>query len=839
MEPNAEVVARLERDISEYKETKSKELLELIIQGLSDICDRVVLESVDSRLLNWYGTSLQIRFDDQRDPTDLDKAIELFQEAARHPTSDTASRAKAINNLGHALQCRWKARANQDDLDAAVSNLRTAVRKTDMLSPTRTEYLEDFVDALWARIDERDSVSDLSEALEYIGLAELQTYVSEEVYATRLARLSSFLANRFQRTRSSTDLSRAIGLKKELVGLESGLASEDWYSDAHSLSIDLLDQYGLSHASEDLEDATEWAKKAMSRVSAEHEDYCLVAYQLAVCFQMKWERTENVADLDNEIHWYRKSIRGCLPSDPHTRQTLNLLGAALCIRVELNDSVSDVEEAIGHIIQAKDHCDEGDWGYLQSLTNLSCLYQTAGEKGFSLKEGDPVALALKTAELAMELCPKDSPHVETSLYNLAQIQILAYEKSGSKQDLESAIGRARECVRATSPDSPRLPRNLVGLSNILQKSFKRNGSSSLIEEAVEAAERAFAHRKRDPNCLSTLGNALVMRAEWGLSSVDFSKDLNDGIAHLDEAIRVKEERFAWIPRGFYSNLGLALQTRSELLGSEDDLDKAIAMLEKALESQVLDTTSMSLRQSNLARAFFAKYARRKDCGCLDQAIEHGQRAVDSSPKNDPNIALRRNNLGLSLMGRFEVEPYPENFTCAIDQISKASESVGETNPALPGYLSNLAVAHKNNFLATGQTEMLDKAIEYFAKAAALPGNGGPLAGGILMNLCSAFHMRAREKTKRPDDYEKAIDYGEKAFYLASAPPSVRIRAADHAGIIGASSDRTEQGRDRAARLLAGAAELLPAANACKARPTASAAALQRPWDFCGRGCSCT
>jgi hypothetical protein len=820
MEPSAEVVTRLEKDIKEYEETKSKELLELIIQGLSDLCDHVVLDSVDSRLLNWYGTSLQIRFDDQKDPTDLDKAIELFQEAARHPTSDTASRAKAINNLGHALQCRWEARANEDDLDAAISNLRTAVRETDMLSPTRTVYLVDFVDALWARIDERGSVSDLNEALEYIGLAELQTCIPEEVYATRLARLSGFLAHSFQRTRSSTDLNRAIGLKKELVGLESCLASEDWYSDANSLSVDLLDRYGLSHASEDLEDATEWAKKAMSRISAEHEDYCIVAYQLAVCFQMKWQRTENVADLDNEIHWYRESIQNCLPNNSHTRQTLNLLGAALCIRVELNDSVPDMEEAIGHILQAKDHCDQGDWGHLQSLTNLSCLYQTAGEKGFSLKEGDPVALAVKTAELAMELCPTDSPHLETCLYNLAQIQILAYEKGGLQQNLESAIGRANECVSATSPDSPNLPRNLAGLSNILQKSFKHNGSPSLIKEAVEAAERAVAHRKRDPNCLSTLGNALVTRAEWGLSPVNFSKDLNDGIAHLDEAIRLKEERFARIPQGFYSNLGLALQTRSELLGSEDDLDKAIVMLEKALESKVLDTTSMSLRHSNLARAFFAKYARRKDCEDLNQAVKHGQLAVDSSPEDDPNISLRRNNLGLSLKERFEVDLDPEDFTRAKDQITKASESVGETDPALPGYLSNLAIAFQNNFLIGGQAEMLDDAIdgqakmlddaiEYFARAVTLSSNGNPLAGSILTNLCSALHMRARWKTKRLDDNKKAIDYGEKAFHLASAPPSVRIRAAGYAGIIRASSDHTEQGRDRAATLLAGAVELLP------------------------------
>lgn len=797
------MAASIDEMIELYHESHSEELLRDIVQSLRDICHQSNSAAGDGDILNKYGCSLLLLFNHSQEIGVLDEAIDILQQAINVAGSDNAVKAKAMNNLGDALNRKWIIGDAKEDLDASISSLQSAVQYCDSPSPSRFEYLKDLVESLNLRYEEYGSMSDLEDAIEHQRLAILcHDKPSEYDESDELDFISSLLEERFQKVHSRASLDEAIVWRSKIVSLESAKQSGDWYAYTNNLSIILLDRYQIAGELKDLQEAVEWARVSVEGISSNHDQYATLSYQLAITLQAEWDQSEKRSVLDEEIKWYEESLKGLNPGSSHISHRHNLLGVALCQRADISRVAQDIESSIENLLQAKDNSAVGSNEYVRALYNLSNAYQSAADIQCKFTS-DAVRNAIETAHLAWKL----KPELELSLYNLALAKKLEYDRTGSPGALEDAVQFARQSAGKTPS-----PRNLGLLSIVLTASFNANGSFEVLEEAVEIGRqslRLHGEHSSDADRLVTLGNNLVLRAQWKFSNGEPRKDINDAIEYLQRAITIMDERTGRSPPGYYFNLGYALVVRWQRFGAGADQEEATKLLLKALElAKIHEPDSISSRHSNLSQVYFAKYQYvGKGEDDLNKAIEHGTLAVSYSKEKDPRLPVRRNNLGCALKSRYEdFGQQDDDIDKAIKQLKLASDSVEENSPYLPGYHHNIGMALLSK--SNTQGEGIEESIEHLEKAASLSRSEQPLTGGIQASLSDALYMKYDQSMKE-EDLKRAISYGERAFNIESALPAVRIRAAYRGGIWSAQSSRTVEDRQRTARLLGGAAQLLP------------------------------
>ena len=118
---------------------------------------------------------------------------------------------------------------------------------------------------------------------------------------------------------------------------------------------------------------------------------------------------------------------------------------------------------------------------------------------------------------------------------------------------------------------------------------------------------------------------------------------------LDRAIATQEQAIQLIPvdhsaRAMYlNNLGNALQRRFETTGSMDDLDHAIVTKEQAVQSIPIDHPGRGMHLNNLGIALQRRFERIGSMGGLDRAVSTMEQAVKSdiiAPPSDRLNAAR-------------------------------------------------------------------------------------------------------------------------------------------------------------------------------------------------------
>src|SRR2546421_9846945 len=87
--------------------------------------------------------------------------------------------------------------------------------------------------------------------------------------------------------------------------------------------------------------------------------------------------------------------------------------------------------------------------------------------------------AIRKAEEAVKATPEDHPDLAGRLNNLGNKLERRYERTGKMEDLEEAIRKAEEAVKATPEDHPDLAGRLNNLGN---KLGRQNGRAACREK---------------------------------------------------------------------------------------------------------------------------------------------------------------------------------------------------------------------------------------------------------------------------------------------------------------------------------------------------------------------
>ncbi|KAH8723081.1 CHAT domain-containing protein [Phaeosphaeriaceae sp. PMI808] len=394
--------------------------------------------------------------------------------------------------------------------------------------------------------------------------------------------LSDLLEERFLETRTLPDIDEAILWRKKAVELDLSGESELWYSDANKLSRALLDRYRASKVTQDVEDAINWAFKAMNTISFDHEDYDIISYQLAVAHQAKWERFEDLKSLNEEIRWYRESIRFLEPKSPYFRHRENLLGVALCIRADISRSACDMEESLHYLIATRDNSVKGSEEYIRSLNNLANAYETAADiDGLDTEEA--IKHALEAARLAVHEAPFGYGALDICFYNLANIKELEYRKTGVSDALYKAIEAARMCVEKTPPNHPRQQKNVAALGILVGRLYEETVDSDDFNEAVQLLRQALGLVPSESLTLPRTLNQLGLTYAKGFKVEGNLGYLDSAINYLIQAADCLSD-INPITAGILMHLFDLLGMRSR---DSDDVKQAIQVAERAFNTSAM------------------------------------------------------------------------------------------------------------------------------------------------------------------------------------------------------------------------------------------------------------
>ena len=246
---------------------------------------------------------------------------------------------------------------------------------------------------------------------------------------------------------------------------------------------------------------------------------------------------------------------------------------------------------------------------------------------------------------------------------MAEILHRRSNETGSREDLDRAITLALRSLELTPQSPPPTLLSTLGYAYITRNLM--TGSTNDIDRAVMAFQEAVdLMSDPGPNTLCGLGIAFLNRFETTGSADTLEKAIK-AFQSGAEAGKGKVERETY--RSIAVNLGYlgsALNYRFQMNGERNDLDRAIAVLEKALAIPP-DPLSVGLILNILHYTWLARYKLTNARTDLDRAVEMVNSSISRTSENHPVKGYLFNNLGHALWLQFQVTESMSDFNCAV------------------------------------------------------------------------------------------------------------------------------------------------------------------------------
>lgn len=363
--------------------------------------------------------------------------------------------------------------------------------------------------------------------------------------------------------------------------------------------------------------------------------------------------------------------------------------------------------------------------------------------------------------------------------------------------LESALAR-------TSPQHRRFPFLAAALSTALRERYQHQHAPADLERALELIRRAAAAAPLGHPQYGWIQTSLARTLTRHAVDTHSAAELDDaveagrrGVEALTAASRDQAER--------HTVLGIALKSRYDVNGSDEDLAESIMHIRAAQDGQPRHQADKDTVAANAAFSYvesFRRYGRRGDLdavienldpaarspsevaqrlsralaararaigepGDLDESITLGALAADLAPPGYPRWdALLW--LGQVLTIRYEDRGNPADIDQAVEHLRSALTHIDERDLGRSAYLESLGHALWARYEGgAGSPEDVEASVRVLQDAVARAPSRDACAAGLSANLAAALWTRYGI-TQDPRDLDAAIDRGEAAL-KSSAP----------------------------------------------------------------------
>jgi tetratricopeptide (TPR) repeat protein/CHAT domain-containing protein len=385
---------------------------------------------------------------------------------------DHSNQVGLLNNLGAMLRLRFKRTGAMDDLNRAVEIVDQAVRATPLDHPDRAGQLSSLGNLLGRRFERTGAMDDLNRAVEVADQAVSATPLDHPNRAGQLSNLGNLLGKRFERTGAMGDLNRAVEIANQVVDT-TPLDHPDRAGWLSNLGRWLSRRFEWTGAMDDLNRAVEVANQVVNTTPLDHPDRAGQLSNLGNRLAKRFERTGAMDDLNRAVEVANQAMNATPLDHPNRAGQLSNLGNLLGRRFERTEAMDDLNRAVEVTDQA---VSTTPLDHPSRAGRLSNLANRLGKRFRRTEAMDDLNRAVEIADQAVSAIPLDHPDRARQLSNLGWWLGRRFERTGAMDDLNRAVEVANQAVNATPFDHPERAGRLSNLGNLLGKRFERTGA---------------------------------------------------------------------------------------------------------------------------------------------------------------------------------------------------------------------------------------------------------------------------------------------------------------------------------------------------------------------------
>lgn len=442
--------------------------------------------------LHGLGGDLFERFHSTSSMADLDRAIEVANEAIEYTTQQHPDRPRHLDNLATRLGTRFGIVGSMDDLNRAIELADMAVEATPPGHLLRGRFLGNLAIWLCKRYEETSLFDDVDRSVRAADMAAEVSSEDPSSQANYLSILSNSLGRRYQQTGSRDDLDRAISVAE--LSLEApDQDSIHRIAYLNTLGLWLGERADRTGSKADLDRAVEATDMALEAIPPDHPDRVICLINLGKLVGRRFEMTGSMSDLDRAVRVSDAGPELLSPNSPHQTACLNNLAMWLSRRFDRLESMDDLDRAIQVAesalqVTASDHPERS--------VCLATLGTCLGRRFDRTSSIDDVNRAIEVGSMAVEAIPQDNPRKAGHWDALGVWIDRRFDLTGSMDDLNRAIEVAEKAVEATPLDHMDRASYLNNLGCYLDKRHERTGS-------MDDLNRSLSSFKEGWNCPGT------------------------------------------------------------------------------------------------------------------------------------------------------------------------------------------------------------------------------------------------------------------------------------------------------------------------------------------------
>jgi tetratricopeptide (TPR) repeat protein len=282
-----------------YQHSQKPEHLDRAIHLYEQLAEHKASDKAEQpdHLLN-LCTCLMFRFDRTKNIADLDRLIRIGQEITEHTSGRSSHRQVHSNNHTTALLLRYTLTDKSDDQKAAIQTMALLLSEMAGDDPDRLPWIDKLGRIMLTYINQTTDPAALTEMIQ-IGRQLADTTPPDADYLPMVLTLvASGYTGRFTQTDDKNDLQQVLKLQERALSLcQAGSFYQ--MQCLYNLGTTLLHmRYTLTHNQDDVERAVKLLEQAVALLPADFHLRPVYISTLADALQARFERTENLADLE-------------------------------------------------------------------------------------------------------------------------------------------------------------------------------------------------------------------------------------------------------------------------------------------------------------------------------------------------------------------------------------------------------------------------------------------------------------------------------------------------------------------------------------------------------------
>ncbi|KIW57848.1 hypothetical protein PV05_02405 [Exophiala xenobiotica] len=427
----------------------------------------------------------------------------------------------------------------------------------------------------------------------------------------------------------------------------------------------LLDQRGVLYRErfqrtnnlDDLQEAIEAIVKSRD-ITAEGDQMRPKRFSfLGSLFKDKFLMTDDIADIEAAIRYAKAAAD--VTQDSHNRRTfLNDVGIYYHERFRVTDESTDIDEAINFTKQVVNTYSEHQPIPARVSNSLGTVL---GDRFLKLGNDVDIDEAIEHTKNAVNVTSDNDPDKAKFLDDLAELYGARYLHTGEPLDLDLGIEKCQKVMELTSTHDSNYAIRLNNLAGLLRDRYQRKRGERDLEQALSFAQQAVDLTPRNqPERAIYLSNLANILAERDLRDSSQTKDIECAIMHALEALDMTPDNHPYRSRRL-NTLGVLLRQKSLRTSTEADkpliLEEAIRVTFAAVKATEEDDWDYAGRVNNLGLLFGDAYRCTRqlaDRDKVDKAIQYCQEAICKMPDDTLDLSTYLSNLGSLFDDKYEL-----------------------------------------------------------------------------------------------------------------------------------------------------------------------------------------